>query len=148
VGAPELDRDVGAGILNVALAGTGVFVVLAIAATIAPDRLGVVSAVVDCTLFAVGVVAFLWAYALGVSRSREEAITLPGLFFLSGSSPREVALRLRLALAVQVVVALVTASLRPYSELAFGILVPMFGLGLMGLWGGRHGVFAPRPRPS
>jgi hypothetical protein len=28
---------------------------------------------------------------------------------------------------------------------AFGILAPMFGLGLMGAWGGRHGRFGPRP---
>ena len=31
------------------------------------------------------------------------------------------------------------ASIRPYSEVAFGILAPMFGLGLMGVWGGRYG---------
>jgi hypothetical protein len=34
---------------------------------------------------------------------------------------------------------------RPYTEVAFGILAPMFGLGLMAMWGGRHGVFAARP---
>ena len=37
------------------------------------------------------------------------------------------------------------ASIRPFTEVAFGILAPMFGLGLMALWGGRHGTFPPRP---
>jgi hypothetical protein len=31
---------------------------------------------------------------------------------------------------------------------AFGILVPIFGLGLAGLWGARHGVFEARSVPS
>jgi hypothetical protein len=35
---------------------------------------------------------------------------------------------------------------RPYTEVAFGILAPMFGLGLMGVWGGRYGDFPERPR--
>ena len=40
------------------------------------------------------------------------------------------------------------ASIRPYTEVAFGILAPMFGLGLMGVWGGRYGEFPPRPPKS
>jgi hypothetical protein len=35
-----------------------------------------------------------------------------------------------------------------YSPLAFGILVPVFGLGLCGLWGARYGTFEPRPVPE
>jgi uncharacterized membrane protein len=56
-------------------------------------------------------------------------------------------------LAVQITVALATALARSESEdgspgtsLAVGILVPMFGLGLNGLWCAFHGVFPPRPR--
>jgi hypothetical protein len=55
-------------------------------------------------------------------------------------------------LTVQIVVALVTALARseaedgtPGTSLAVGILVPMFGLGLNGLWCAFHGVFPPRP---
>ena len=33
----------------------------------------------------------------------------------------------------------------PGTSLAVGILVPMFGLGLNGLWCAFHGVFPPRP---
>jgi hypothetical protein len=48
------------------------------------------------------------------------------------------------ALAVETVVAFATAGARPFSALAFGILVPMFGLGLSGRWGARYGHFDPR----
>ena len=43
------------------------------------------------------------------------------------------------ALAVQVVVAVATAAVHPFTSQAFGVLVPMFGLGLAGLWGARYG---------
>jgi hypothetical protein len=33
------------------------------------------------------------------------------------------------------------------NPLAFGILTPLYGLGIAGLWGARHGTFAPR-RPT
>jgi len=39
---------------------------------------------------------------------------------------------------------LVTASVRPFTGLAFGILVPTYGLGLVGLWAVRLGEFPPR----
>ena len=37
------------------------------------------------------------------------------------------------------------ASIRPFTAVAFGILAPMLGLGLMGLWGARHGRFPAAP---
>jgi hypothetical protein len=48
------------------------------------------------------------------------------------------------ALAAQVAVAVLTASVRPYTTLAFGTLVPVYGLGLCGLWAARHGSFGSR----
>jgi hypothetical protein len=136
--------DAGSGIVNAAYAGTGTFVAIATAASLAPDRFATGDAVVSCALFAFGAASFLWAYALGVSRSRDEVVTLPGLFFLSHTAPKEVAFRLRLALAVQVVAAVASAAIRPYTNVAFGVLVPVFGLGLMALWGGRYGTFHPK----
>ncbi len=53
----------------------------------------------------------------------------------------------RIALAVEVVAVTAAAAVRPYSEVAFGILAPMFALGLMAMWGGRHGSFPPRTTP-
>lgn len=136
----------GSGLVNLAFVGTGFLVGTSAAAAAAPDTFGIVHAVLSCTLFAVGTGALLWSYALGVSRSRHELVTLAGLFFLAGdSAPADARRPLRIALAVQVVAVVAAASVRPYTEVAFGILAPMFGMGLMGAWGGRHGRFASRP---
>jgi hypothetical protein len=123
---------------------TAVFVVVAVASAVALDRLKVMVVVVSLVLFAVGCIAFLWAYAIAVNRSRTDAIGIGGLFFLQGSAPRAVQVRLLGALAVQVVVAVATAAVHPFTSQAFAVLAPMFGLGLAGLWGARHGRFGPR----
>ncbi|HEX9260092.1 MAG TPA: hypothetical protein VF855_11190, partial [Acidimicrobiales bacterium] len=100
---------------------------------------------VALVLFAAGIVAFLWSYASAVQRSREVEIGIGGLYFLAGrTAPKAVRRSMNLALAVQTAVAFATASWRPFTTLAFGILVPMFGLGLNGLWGAAHGAFGPR----
>ena len=139
------DAIEGSGIVNAAWAGTGAFAVTAAIATIADaDAMTYIAVGVALVLFAVGCGAFLWAYALAVARSREELIGIGGLYFLADSAPKVVAFRLRLVLAIEIVVALATSAIRPYTSIAFGILVPMFGLGLMGLWGARHGTFPPR----
>jgi hypothetical protein len=36
---------------------------------------------------------------------------------------------------------------RPFTSLAFGVLSPLFGLAMAGLWGARHGSFGARTRP-
>jgi hypothetical protein len=128
------------------LASTALLVATSAAAAAAPDTFGTVHAVVSCLAFVVGCAAFLWAYAIGVSRSRAELVTMGGLFFLTGGvAPTPVATRLRLALVVQVVAVVAAAAIRPYSNVAFGVLAPLLGLGLMALWGARHGTFEPRP---
>jgi hypothetical protein len=127
--------------------GTAVFTVVAVAAVLAPVvELALV--IVSVGLFAVGVVTFLVAFARAVERSRYEAIGMGGLFFLVGSAPGAVQLRLLGALAVEVVVAFAAASIRIYTPVAFGLLVPMYGLGLAGLWGATYGTFGPRRDPS
>lgn len=142
---PEPEPEPGSRIVALATTGTAVFTVAATAAAIAPDALAKPVAVLDGALFAAGIVAFLWAYGAAIARSRTDLVSLGGVFFLSGTAPRAVRRRLTGALAVQVAVALVTASVRLYTPLAFGVLVPVFGLGLTGLWGARYGQFAPRP---
>lgn len=138
----------GRGIITLSWAGTGVFAAASAVATAFPEEVARLAAVLDVALFAVGVVAFLWAYGIAVQRSRTDAIGIGGLYFLAGSAPRPVRVQLLGAFAVQVVAAVVSASIRPYTAVAFGILVPMLGLGLAGLWGARHGAFPPRDRPE
>ena len=120
------------------------FSVVAVASALALDRLKGLIVVVSLVLFAVGCVTFLWAFAIAVNRSRTDAIGIGGLFFLQDSAPRPVQVRLLGALAVQVVVAVATAAVHPFTSQAFAVLAPMFGLGMAGLWGARYGHFEPR----
>jgi len=153
--APKVDRtpdrpapaDGTDPICRVAVWATGVFVVASILAAAWPDTFLPLSVPVDLVLFAAGCVAFLWAYAVAIGRSRYETVTMGGLFFLSESvAPPPVTRLLRGALGVQVVVAVAAASVRPFTALAFSVLVPMLGLGLMALWAARHGRFPAKER--
>jgi hypothetical protein len=145
----DVDQEIaGTGIINVSWAGTGLYTGVAALGTIAPDTFGTATAIVSIGLFFVGCFVFLWAYAVAVSRSRTDLIGIGGLYFLAGSAPKVVRFRLRLSFAVEIVVAIVSASIRPFTPLAFGFLVPVFGLGLCGLWGARYGTFEPRPQQS
>lgn len=140
-----VDYD-GAALVNAAFAGTGVLLVAGVVGAASPDRWGGLTAVVSGILFAVGVVAFLYGYAVGVVRSAEEKVGLAGLFFLSGTAPKVVRVRMRGALVAQIVIATAVASARLYTSVAFAVLAPMLGLGLMAAWGARHGTFFPKER--
>jgi hypothetical protein len=103
--------------------------------------------VVAMALFVGGTGVFVAALVIAAGRSRSEEIGMGGLFFLQGSAPRPVQLHLMGSLAAQCAIALGTAAARPYTTLAFGILAPVWGIGLAGLWAARHGTFgARRPR--
>ena len=125
-----------------ATAGWSALALLAAAFT---GVLNLVAAVASLALFAVGIVLFLWAFWVAVQRSREDLMGIGGVYFLSGSAPKAVQVRFLACLAVQVVVSLGVAVAHPFTALAFGTLVPMFGLGAAGLWGAKLGTFPPRP---
>jgi hypothetical protein len=135
-------------VISASLWGTAVFTVSAVASTAFPDALAIPSLVIDLVLFLLGCLAFMRALLIAAGRSRRDEIDLPGLFFLSRSAPGAVRLRLLGAFAVQVVVAITTAAIRPYTALAFGVLVPTYGLGLCGLWAAKAGRFPPRAQPD
>ncbi len=150
----------GAALRRASWLGTAVFSVTAGAATfvLGLDPDGSVSGVLENVAFAVavllflaGCVVFLAAYVGGIARSRTDEVAVTTLFFLAGGVATEVRRSLLGSLGVQVVVALGTAIAQPYTSLAAGALVPMYGLGLCGLWSARHGTFPsrePGPRPS
>jgi hypothetical protein len=123
--------------------GTAVFAVTAVLA-VGVEGLRPLAGGVAVALFVAGTVAFLVALFRAAGRSRTETLSVAGIFFLQGSAPAEVRRQMLLSLTVQVVVALVTAGLRPYTSLAFGILAPTYGLGVAGLWGATKGAYAPR----
>lgn len=136
----------GAGIRRVSWAGTALFVVTAVAAAAAPSTFEPVALAASVGLFAAGCAAFVWAFLVMAGRSRTEELELAQVWFLAGPpTPRAVRLSLLASFGVEVVAAFATAGARPYTSLAAGVLVPVYGLALCGLWAVRHAAFPPRP---
>jgi hypothetical protein len=119
------------------------------ALTAGPAALGVdafddVAVGVALALFAVSIPVWLYAFARAIARTaRGDDIVVASLFFLQGSAPRRIQVHLLAAVGVSIVVAAATGAANP-----FGVLVPMLSLGLVGLWGARHGTYPPRREPT
>ena len=140
-------------IVRADVVGTVLFVVTAsFAAVVFSTAAQWVGAITAISLFGIGVVAFLWAFYTAVQRSRVEQISVTQLFLLLGDpTPQRVRRIMSSMLLLQCLTATVTAFARPNtadgspgSSLALGFLVPMFGLGMNGLWAAYHGRFGPR----
>ncbi|WP_040494827.1 hypothetical protein [Ilumatobacter nonamiensis] len=140
-------------IVRIDVAATALFAVTAITAAILFDGVAMtIAAVVALVLFFVGIAAFLWSFWNAVQRSRGEQVAVTQLYLLAGGvAPRSVRAPMLIALAVQCAVALVTAISRPNSpdgspgnSLALGVLVPLFGFGMNGLWAAFHGRYRDR----
>ena len=148
------DRAAGDVIVIADVVGTIAFTITAITAAVVfstPSQW--VGAITAMALFAVGVFAFIWSFWNAVQRSRDEQIAVTQIYLLLGSPTPPRVRRIMLSmLLVQTAVGLTTAIARseaddgsPGTSLAVGVLVPMFGIGLNGLWSAFHGVFPPRP---
>lgn len=139
-------------IIRINLAMTAIFVIASTISAVAFSQpWKSIAVVVSLICFAIGITVFLWGYWTAVQRSRTDEISVAAMYFLvDGAAPPSVARILNSTLAVQVVVAVATAISRSSTEgkagstLAFGILVPMMGLGFNGLWASIHGSFSPR----
>lgn len=142
------ERMAGALLIRLDLAGSALFGLTAALAVASDGPARIVAVAVALGLFALGAGAYLVGYARAVQRSRMEVISMAGLAFLAGAAPTRVRAVLLGSTIFQVVVALVSASLRPFTTLAFGIMAPLFGLGMQALWSARHGRFPPRAKPS
>ncbi|MDO8361836.1 MAG: hypothetical protein Q7V88_02990 [Actinomycetota bacterium] len=140
------------------LIGTSAFLLaLAVAIPFREDRPAqVLIAAVSLVLFAIGIATGLWAYTTALELSREREVGVANLYLLTGpTAPKPVKVRMSGALAVQVVAALVGASVgvaglqeSQLNALAFGVLVPMFGIGMNGAWAARYGSYGPRINPT
>jgi hypothetical protein len=147
-----MDAMQGSILVKCNLALTSIFVAMSIVAAVTfTSPWKTIGVVVSLGCFSVGIVAFLWGYWTAVQRSRTDNISVAALYFLVDKcAPRSVARLMNGALGIQVVVAVATAISRTSTDgragstLAFGVLVPMMGLGLNGLWGATYGTFAPR----
>lgn len=134
---------------------TALFTATAIAAAVIFTRPWQwLAAICALVCFAIGVFAFIWSYFHALGRSRTETIGVAQLYLLTGDpTPAPVRRKMLALLAVQVIVAIATASARledtdgsPGTSLALGALVPMLGFGLNGMWVAFHGRFPPRER--
>jgi hypothetical protein len=112
----------------------------------------VVFGAISMVLFAIGAAGCLWAYVSALERSRSDEIGVANLYLLTGATaPAPIKRIMVVALVAQVVLALTGAIIgaaglsgNQVNALAFGILVPMFGLAMNALWAVRHGQFGPR----
>ncbi len=121
--------------------GNVIFAATAIPAALGVDAFDPVSAITALLLFAVSIGIWVWAFAIAVARSsRGDNIVVGNLFLFEGNVPKGIRAQLFSSVGVCLVITAVTASADP-----FGVLVPMLPVGLIGLWGARHGVFPPRP---
>ena len=143
-------------IVQTNLIGTLLFVITAVGAAVtygSTER--AVAAAVALALFFAGIVAFGWSFWNAVQRSRGEQVAVTQLYLLLGAvAPASVRGPMLAALAVQFVVGLGTAIGRanapdgsPGTSLALGVLVPLFGFGLNGLWAAFHGEYRERTDP-
>lgn len=145
-------------LVRVNVAGTVLFVAAsAVAVPLKDDRWAqVLIGVVSIVLFAAGIVTSLWAYTQALERSRVQEVGVANLFLLTGpTAPSDVKRLMTAMLVLQVVVALVGASVGAsglgegdVNALAFGWLVPMFGIGMNGAWAARYGSYGPRVDPT
>lgn len=140
-GAPR--DDGGAWIVRASWISTGMLAVGA-AVSVLAESLQWVVIPIAVALAVVGFVAFAAAYVTAIGRSRTEEIAVAGVYFLIDCAPKAVQRSLLASFAAQVAIAVLAASLRPYTAVAFAILAPLNGIGLAGLWGARHGTFPPR----
>lgn len=135
-------------LLRASFASTALFGALSVLTYVFADSFDLVFAVVSAVLFAAG--TFLLGLGIwnGIQRSRVDEVTLTGLLSVDSSHvPAKARNRLWLAVLLQTVIAVLFGSLRPFTEQAFGLLVPILGLGFAALWGSRFAVFHPRDDP-
>jgi hypothetical protein len=130
----------GRGIVVASGVGDAVFAVTAIPAALGVDAFDDPAVVVALLLFFASLVVWCWALGLAAVRTtRGDDVQVMSLFLLEGRAPARARWLLYGSFLVCLAVTVGTAAANP-----FGVLVPMYPLGLVGLWGARRGVYPPR----
>ncbi len=125
-------------------AGTLVFAATVICAAVIGGRLDQLAVIVSLSLFVLGCVGFVWSLLVATRRSGLEEMSVAGAFLLlEGVNTRFKGIFWSLV-GIQLAVAFTGAGVRLYSPLAFAILAPVFGLGMMSLWGAKYARFPAR----
>lgn len=145
--APEgTAPEVGRGLIVADLVGTVALVaVTVVAASVDADLAVAANLAVSGLLFVAGCVAFAVGFVRAAGRSRTEIVDLAGLFYLTGSAPRRTRRVLLGLWFVQIGVVTVTITA---IEPPFGVMAPVWGIGMLTAWGARHGTFPARTVPG
>lgn len=133
-------------LIRLSLAVTAIHLILTVLAITPGGIMRTVLATTAVALFLVGCAIFLGAFVMAAGRSRAEEVWFGGVFFLSGGVvPAKARNLLFGSLLAQCIIGLVGAAAAPFTALAFSTLVPLFGLGVIALYGARWGEFSPKP---
>lgn len=140
---PSVDAPVaGPGIVRADLIGTAALVLVTLVASLVEnDVTDLANLVVSGVLFLGGCVAFAMGFLRAAGRSRIEVVDLAGLFYLTGSAPRRARRTLLGLWFAQIAVA--TASVFTIAP-PFGVMAPVWGIGILTLWSSRHATFPAR----
>ena len=131
----------GRGVEIVAWVANGVFAATAVPLALGLDGIEGVAIGTALVLFLIGLVVWCWALVAAFLRSANgDHIAVTTLFLIEGRAPARIRWSLFGALGVCLGVTAGTAAADP-----FGVLVPFLPLGLVGLWGARHGDYPARP---
>ncbi len=139
---PGLPGLPGGVIAQVDLAGTVALAASTLLASFwADDAADLVNLAVSAVLFVGGCIAFAVGFLRAAGRSRTEVVDMAGLFYLTGSAPTPVRRTLLGLWFAQIAIATASvAAVRP----PFGVMAPVWGIGLLALWGARNGKFPSR----
>ncbi|HJM28077.1 MAG TPA: hypothetical protein QF776_03315 [Acidimicrobiales bacterium] len=96
------------------------------------------------TLFALGFVTSLKAFAISITRSRHEIITTSHLIVLPKQTETRIKVGLYGSLLVQITVSITFAATQSSTNFAFGILASVFALGNLNMWAILNGTFHKR----
>ena len=143
-GASQSGRSPGQPLLRLAWQSTLALAVVATFGLMAPESSGPFVVTACLTMFVLGLLLSVFGLMYGLRRSRVEAVTVAGLFLLQNSAPRSIRRQFAWLTITQLVVALIAAALRPYTDIAFVILAPMLPVGSAALWSAQHGFFPER----
>lgn len=133
----------GLGLIRADVVGTVVFVLVTVVASVSENNATTLAnIVVSSALFLGGCLAFGAGFLRAAGRSRTEIVDMTGLFYLTGTAPRPVRRTLLGLWFLQIAVATVSVfTVAP----PFGVMAPLWGIGLTAAWGARHGTFTVRP---
>lgn len=142
----------GSAIVRADAVGTALALVAGVLAVVSADLAKFLLVPVVAVLGVVGLVTFVWSYFRAVGRSRESEISVSQLYAVAGSvAPPAVKRRLQWSLWAQVILAIAVMFIgfqrtkpEEFNWAATIIVLPLFGMGLNGVWVSLHGSFGPR----